>query len=517
MAQLQVIDQTTPYPDGSFGDDAFVSFGKINDNFAVLQKAADMSDVSVANNQALYWNGTAWTAYTISAAGRAMLAATDAAGIRGSIKAVGTEGNETVAGVKTYTGGANFNAGITLSSSQNVTFAGGGGQLGGSTGIAVLAGNPTGSTAAIIFRPMGIGTTTNQINIWPDGSMTFAGAQAAKNATMTSLGAATLVALNAEIAARADAVSAEASARAAADTALGVRIDGVQTTANAAMPKSGGDFTGTVNFAPSGGNSNKIRIIADGGGGTALQGVNGAGNAFAKLAMRGSTVEIDAGNQFLVTTTQSKVAGPLVPGGQYAGYVLGMWTGKPGSNDDRMELQYYRETADSSTSWSSFNWRFGRIVDNTAQQYIEFDRTGRLRLNANGQDFLFYANGNATAPGSFINGGSDPAIKDPASLRPIINATDALMGLNTCIGRYLPEFNSNQEERAFVMADDAMREHTPEVIIEEAIQGKYAGWATDQLIAYLVAAHREGVQREATMHATIETLSSRIATLEGGA
>jgi hypothetical protein len=67
------------------------------------------------------------------------------------------------------------------------------------------------------------------------------------------------------------------------------------------------------------------------------------------------------------------------------------------------------------------------------------------------------------------------------------------------------------------MADDAMRAHTHEVIIEDVIQDQYAGWATDQLIAYLVAAHREGVERERQMQVTIDSLIDRIAVLEGGA
>jgi len=47
---IEKIDQTTPYPDGSFGDDAFTAFGKINNNFDAQQ--ADIEAEQQARAQA---------------------------------------------------------------------------------------------------------------------------------------------------------------------------------------------------------------------------------------------------------------------------------------------------------------------------------------------------------------------------------------------------------------------------------------------------------------------------------
>ncbi|WNV14463.1 hypothetical protein [Stenotrophomonas maltophilia] len=279
-----------------------------------------------------------------------------------------------------------------------------------------------------------------------------------------------------------------------------------------AVRKTGDTMTGGLYWKL--GTGRVLRVIDDGAGNAHFQSTNNAGTAFAEMNLRGSTVYVVTDSTMRVDCLQMRVQGPNVPAGQYAGYVLGSWNGRPGDNDDRIELQYYRETNDGSSSWSSFNWRYGRVVDNTPQQYIEFHRAGKLTLVANGQSFQFLSNGNATAPGSFVNGGSDPAIKDAESLRPITGATDALLGLNVRIGKYLPQYNADGLDRAFVMADDAMRQHTPQVIIEDVIDGQYAGWATDQLIAYLVAAHQEGCQREDALRLQVDALEGRIAALE---
>lgn len=294
----------------------------------------------------------------------------------------------------------------------------------------------------------------------------------------------------------------------------GLAKDAMDAVATA-VKKAGDAMAGSLTWKFSG-NGAMLGVLNDGSGNPVLRGLNSAGNADGLLKMAGSMI-LGSAPAVRFDTNQLKVVGGNIPAGQYQGYIIGSWNAKPGDNDDRIELQYYRETADGSTSWSSFNWRFGRVVDSTTQQFIEFHRAGHLGLVANGQRFQFQANGNATAPGSFVNGGSDPAIKEAGSLRPIVGATDALRGLNVRIGKYLARYNPDGLDRAFVMADDAMRQHTPEVIIEDVIDDQYAGWATDQLIAYLVAAHQEGCRREEAMRLQVEALEARLATLEDAA
>lgn len=109
---LLVINTTNPQPNGKFGDPAKIAFEKINTNFSDLQKAADMSSVSLVADQALYWNGTAWLPYVLSGAARNVLAAATITAMRGVLNAVGTAGNETIGGNKTFTGNTTFSGGV---------------------------------------------------------------------------------------------------------------------------------------------------------------------------------------------------------------------------------------------------------------------------------------------------------------------------------------------------------------------------------------------------------------------
>lgn len=257
-----------------------------------------------------------------------------------------------------------------------------------------------------------------------------------------------------------------------------------------------------------------LRITNDGGN-AVIQSVSAAGTAFDTMRLGAANFQLDAGSgNFQLNANQLRVDGAPIPVGLYGGYILGRFAAKPGSNSDFLDWQYYRAATTGSTSWPDFNWRIGRSVDATTISYIEFLGNRNILLNTSFANFTFQTNGNAVAQGSWVNGGSDPAIKQQDSLRSLENATAAVCGLNVRLGKYLPEFNPDERERAFVMADDAMREHTPEVIIEEVIEGKYAGWATDQLIAYLVAAYQEARARELECLQTVSAIEHRLKALE---
>jgi len=286
--------------------------------------------------------------------------------------------------------------------------------------------------------------------------------------------------------------------------------------AAAAVPKAGGIITGPLQWSYGG---TMLRVINGGDGSAVLQAVNAAGNNYANMGLRASSYIFAGNGMFHAQSNQLRIEGPAIPDGQYQGYILQKLYGKPGNNADFLDTQYYRDTntgGGTGKSWSDFNWRVGRTVDASNISYLEFKRDQSVAIFTGGgvAQFNFLANGNATASGSWINGGSDPAIKNTATLRPVTNATESLCALNVRIGKYLPEFNADERDRAFVMADDDMRAATPEVIVEEVIAGKYAGWATDQLIAYLVAAHQEGCRREASQASAIQALVDRIAALE---
>lgn len=207
-----------------------------------------------------------------------------------------------------------------------------------------------------------------------------------------------------------------------------------------------------------------------------------------------------------LNTNQLRIVTGPFGSGQYQGHFPFYISANPAYAGDVLQYHYYRDNP-SGNDWSDFNWRIGRYVNGGAVCMIQFSKNYSFTITSNASTFTFAQNGNATAPGSFVNGGSDPAIKDEDSLRPIENATNAIQGLNVRIGKYKKEFNPDGLDRAFVMADDAMREHTPQVIIENVIQDQYAGWATDQLIAYLVASNQE-------MNSRISMLEQRLAESE---
>jgi len=208
----------------------------------------------------------------------------------------------------------------------------------------------------------------------------------------------------------------------------------------------------------------------------------------------------------LLSTNQLRIITGPFGSAQYNGHFPVYISANPNYAGDVLQYHYYRDNA-SGNDWSDFNWRIGRYVNGGATSLIQFSKNYTVSIVSNTSRFDFNPNGNATAPGSFVNGGSDPAIKDADSLREISGATAALLGLNVRIGKYLEKHNPDGLERAFVMADDAMRKSTPEVIIENVIDGKYAGWATDQLIAYLVAHVQES-------QSVIDDLKYRISQLE---
>lgn len=111
---------------------------------------------------------------------------------------------------------------------------------------------------------------------------------------------------------------------------------------------------------------------------------------------------------------------------------------------------------------------------------------------------------------------SDPALKDAGSLREIPDALRSVLGLTVRLGTYKPKYGPGYDEptpqeRAFVMADDAMRQSAPHALMEGMVDGKYAGWIVDQMIAYLVGAIQV-LHRDYAL--TAEALSQRISDLE---
>lgn len=104
-----------------------------------------------------------------------------------------------------------------------------------------------------------------------------------------------------------------------------------------------------------------------------------------------------------------------------------------------------------------------------------------------------HAMGAITAGGGF-GPGSDPRLKIEESLKPIDNAVHTLYNLNVRRGKYHDWYNSDNKERYFVMVDDAMKDHAPEVVMEDVIEkdgNSYNAWNAEQMIALLVKSVQE--------------------------
>ncbi len=107
--------------------------------------------------------------------------------------------------------------------------------------------------------------------------------------------------------------------------------------------------------------------------------------------------------------------------------------------------------------------------------------------------------GNISSTGSITaaNGfgpGSDPRLKVEESLKPIDNAVHTLYNLNVRRGKYHNWYNPDGKERYFVMVDGAMKDHAPEVVMENAIEkdgNSYNAWNAEQMIALLVKSVQE--------------------------
>jgi hypothetical protein len=80
---------------------------------ASVASAAIPSPSPPVNNTSVYFNGSEWTGYTVTPVGRTLMAATTQALQRTAIQAVGLSGNETIAGIKTFSSYSRWNLGTT--------------------------------------------------------------------------------------------------------------------------------------------------------------------------------------------------------------------------------------------------------------------------------------------------------------------------------------------------------------------------------------------------------------------
>lgn len=114
----------------------------------------------------------------------------------------------------------------------------------------------------------------------------------------------------------------------------------------------------------------------------------------------------------------------------------------------------------------------------------------RMRLDSDGN---WSISGVATAAGGF-GPTSDPRTKDKSTFHSVDNALEKVYNLNVTYGKYHDWFNDDGKERIFLMADEAMKQLAPQVVLKDLTEKdgtKYDGWSADQMIALLVKAVQE--------------------------
>lgn len=278
------------------------------------------------------------------------------------------------------------------------------------------------------------------------------------------------------------AITAAANAASNAQTSA----NNANSNANNRVAKSGDTMTGTLYWSFGG---DILRVINDGAGNASMQATNSAGNAFGVMRQRGDSYNGIFPNGFRIEGPQINVVGPTVPVGAFAGYIIGLYEGRPGSNSDKIQLQYYRSNGSTSTSWNDFTWRWGRTVDATTQQYLEFQPNGDIVFQCgtgSGGVVRFTAGGAVNASGGW-GPGSDPRLKEVDG--PIDDVFGRVMALNTCRGRYIEGYGDGSD-KLFIMADDQMAEKNPEMLIDDAVEHKgkkYKMYDAGQTIALLTA------------------------------
>lgn len=144
-------------------------------------------------DKSIYFNGTDWATYDLTSVGRTLLAAATQAAQRTAIQAVGLVGDESVAGEKRFSSRPVFNAGARTSTNQQLRWGDGvSADVGAFTcdgsGTVLMAGNSGAGTGGVRLRPVGIASSTGQVTVNADGSVTFSSGQAATRASLGAVG-----------------------------------------------------------------------------------------------------------------------------------------------------------------------------------------------------------------------------------------------------------------------------------------------------------------------------------------
>lgn len=266
---------------------------------------------------------------------------------------------------------------------------------------------------------------------------------------------------------------------------LRTAINTVNANANTKLPLAGGIVDGSLLVRAAGPTLPGIRFQSqnlNGSNRTTLESVVGNASAFAELHQisngfvwysngLGETARLDNFGNFRSATLRAF-------GGNFATQVRLVergWNNLIGRWVDVMET-------DGSLSLYSYDSTGGNPV-----QLLQY------RTTVSGGGNRFVVNGTVFAAGGY-DVGSDPALKDKESFRPVDNALEKLYNLNVNYGKYHDWYNPDGKERLFIMADNAMKQAVPQAVTKDMYTKdgvSYAGWSSEQMIALLVKAVQE--------------------------
>ena len=265
-------------------------------------------------------------------------------------------------------------------------------------------------------------------------------------------------------------------------------VTGLSDALDGKVNKGGDTVIGNMRFDFGG--SDVLRIANKGDGNAALQAVSKDGSAFAKLNLRGDSLDATFAGVALFNAPQLRVTAPAIPGGQYAGYILHRLEANTG-NVDKLETQVYRDAA-TGNGWTLFNWRLGRSVDTTVISYMEFRGSGEMGVvtgKGSGQ-FTFATNGAFSANGGYDYGSSR---KLKLIDGPVPYGLAEVLRMELAAGYYRREYNPDGRRRLFFVAEQ-LAELVPEAVDVEGVEFKgerVPSIKVDQVLPVLARAIQE--------------------------
>lgn len=184
-------------------------------------------------------------------------------------------------------------------------------------------------------------------------------------------------------------------------------------------------------------------------------------------------------------------------------------------------LRTFVQRSAEGSGWSNARWVIDRQVDATTMGFIQFNGSSESTYMVFGYGTTAMGRFSATAwtftGAVYASGGFQPASSRElkTDFRPNPYGLDAVLQLETTLGKYLDWFNPDGRERVFLIAEN-IADVMPQVAAGEGIEAtppgesdprKFKGYAIEQMLAVYAKAFQD-------LHAIVQAQGERIAALE---